>query len=105
MIKGFGIPKIDRKISKFEKDSGKYLSVGGFVSDIRKIKTRNGSDMAFVQIKYGEKVHDLVLFPNLMGFLDDELVKNNIVLIDGQRQNNYDSIVPIRVSWIGEIDV
>lgn len=43
---------------------GKAITVGGSISDLREITTKNGQKMAFVQITDGEGEMELVIFPS-----------------------------------------
>ncbi len=63
---------------------GKSVSVGGAISDVREITTKNGQRMAFVKIedKFGEI--EAVLFPNSYQQTVGLWVRDRVVLIRGK---------------------
>jgi DNA polymerase III subunit alpha len=63
---------------------GKSLSIGGVVSDIREITTKNGQKMAFVKIEDMDGETELVLFPNIYGQTAHLWQRDKVVLIKGK---------------------
>lgn len=63
---------------------GKSVSVGGAVTDIREISTKNGQKMAFVKLadKLGEI--ELILFPSIYQQTTGIWVRDHIVLVKGK---------------------
>jgi DNA polymerase-3 subunit alpha len=79
---------------------GKSLTVGGLISTIRTIVTKNGSKMAFVGIedKYGEA--ETIIFPNLYEKIGPKLIRDAVVRVEGKvsgrdREGNIGSDVKI----------
>ena len=92
-----------KKIDKYAKTSGNEIIFGGVVESRREIKTKNGSDMCFVQIRYRNTMYECVLFPNMMWNLE-ALEDGNVVIVKGEKQKNYDSIVPEDIRLMGSIN-
>jgi DNA polymerase-3 subunit alpha len=63
-----------------EKSVGKEVRVVGVINFIRKIKTKNGKDMAFVTIMDGFSKIDGVLFTTIYNEVKDSIVKNEVYL-------------------------
>ena len=92
-----GINKKQSEIlNTFINDDGR---VGGRVDSIRYIKTKNGDDMAFLNLNYKGKKSEVVFFPNMLSELDG-IREGNIVLVKGQKQKNYDSVVPYAIKMV-----
>jgi len=62
----------------------KAVTVGGVISSVRQILTKNGTKMAFVALedKLGEG--EVVVFPNLFEEIGDKLVQDEVVKVDGK---------------------
>jgi DNA polymerase-3 subunit alpha len=63
---------------------GKTLTIGGLISTVRTIVTKNGSKMAFVGIedKYGET--EVIVFPNLYEKVGQKLIRDIVVRVEGK---------------------
>lgn len=63
---------------------GKSLIVGGLISTIRTIVTKNGSKMAFVGIedKFGES--EIIVFPNLYEKVGSKLALDAVIRVEGK---------------------
>ncbi|RWZ79387.1 MAG: DNA polymerase III subunit alpha [Candidatus Chaera renei] len=72
------------------KHEGKTVTVGGIISSIRTILTKNGSKMAFVKFEDKSGEAETVVFPSLFERLSDSLKQDLLVKISG------------RVSWRGQ---
>lgn len=63
---------------------GKAITVGGIVTTVREISTKNGQKMAFVGIADLEGETELIVFPNLYGDRRDMLTPDNVVVVAGK---------------------
>jgi DNA polymerase-3 subunit alpha len=63
---------------------GQNVSVGGTISDVREILTKNGQKMAFVKLEdYGGET-EIILFPGAYEKFPHLLVRDKVVLIKGK---------------------
>lgn len=72
------ISTIDRK------KEGQSLKVGGIITRFRKITTKNGANMAFVQLEDKEGEIELIVFPKTYEKSAAELAIDNVVEVDGK---------------------
>jgi DNA polymerase-3 subunit alpha len=63
-------------------DDTKQATIGGSIADIRQITTKNGQAMAFIQLEdiVGDQ-REVVVFPRVLEASQDEIRKDNVVLI------------------------
>ncbi len=61
---------------------GAIVSVGGSVTEMREITTKNGSKMAFVKIADSSGEIELVVFPKI--YKQGELARDNVVIVRGR---------------------
>ncbi len=87
---------------------GKPVSVGGAITDIREVTTKNGQKMAFVKLedRFGEV--EVVLFPNNYQQTAGIWKRDRVVLINGKvstrdRSGNQSNEVKIMVEGASEI--
>ncbi|MDO8591527.1 MAG: DNA polymerase III subunit alpha [bacterium] len=85
---------------------GAVVSVGGSVTQIREIVTKNGSKMAFAKIADQSGELELVIFPKI--YKQGELTRDNIVIVRGRvssrgRDNTLDDelkVIPDKIETI-----
>lgn len=63
---------------------GKTVQVGGLVTDIRQILTKNGQKMAFVKLADHEAELELLLFPNSFALTEHLWEKDKVVVVKGK---------------------
>lgn len=63
---------------------GKNLTLGGSLTDIREITTKNGRHMAFVRIADMSGDIELVVFPGVMDRTSDIWKRDHVVLVNGK---------------------
>jgi len=86
----------------------KTTTVGGVISTIRAINTKNGSKMAFVKLEDKSGEIELIVFPKAYDSLQDLLVQDKIVLVKGKvnakdRDGGASDEVKIMANEIAEI--
>src|SRR6185312_2759328 len=59
---------------------GRVLKVGGSISQIREITTKNGSKMAFVKLADLESETELIVFPKTYAQAPEIWVQDNIII-------------------------
>ncbi|MCB9817267.1 DNA polymerase III subunit alpha [Candidatus Nomurabacteria bacterium] len=66
-------------------DDGKTATIGGSISDLRQITTKNGQAMAFVQVEdiVGDQI-EVVVFPRVLEANSASIVKDKVVLVKGR---------------------
>ncbi len=63
---------------------GKTLTVGGLISTVRTIVTKNQSKMAFVGIEDKNGEAEVVVFPNLYEKIGQKLIRDAVVRVEGK---------------------
>jgi DNA polymerase-3 subunit alpha len=63
---------------------GKMAKVGGTISDIRQITTKNGQNMAFVKLEDRTGELELIIFPNLYKESQGLWERDRIILVEGK---------------------
>jgi DNA polymerase-3 subunit alpha len=81
---------------------GKIIKVGGIISAIKKIITRNGSPMIFTKLEDGKGKIEAVIFPSILMKNPQAIKEHKAVLITG-RVNNKDGVPKIICDDIEEI--
>ncbi|HET7630271.1 MAG TPA: DNA polymerase III subunit alpha, partial [Candidatus Saccharimonadales bacterium] len=72
-------------LTSFTADHDKRkAAIGGLISDIRSINTKNGSKMAFVKIEDKSGEMEVIIFPKLYEALGDSLELDQVVLVTGK---------------------
>jgi DNA polymerase-3 subunit alpha len=72
-------------IAKITHDmEGQSVTVGGFISDVRKITTRNGMNMAFVKIEDLSGELELIIFPKLFEATQDLWEVDRVITAKGK---------------------
>jgi DNA polymerase-3 subunit alpha len=75
---------------------GKEIRIMAILSYIRKIKTKNGNEMAFITLEDSFSKIDGVLFTNVYQLVKDDLFKGKVYLFKGkveQRNNNLQLVI------------
>jgi DNA polymerase-3 subunit alpha len=75
------ISSIDNKFD------GKTVNVGGSVTNVREISTKNGQKMAFVRLEDQTDEIELVLFPSVYQQTTDVWLRDKVVLASGKVSN------------------
>lgn len=74
-----------QSITKFSKmDDGAEITIGGIVTGLRQIYTRNNDAMAFVQLETLDSDVEVVVFPRVWEKSKDHLAVDSVVLITGK---------------------
>jgi DNA polymerase-3 subunit alpha len=68
----------------FESMEGLTVTVGGFISDVREITTKNGSKMAFVKLEDATSEIELVIFPKTYLKSSELWQRDKVVLAKGK---------------------
>lgn len=75
----------------------KKITIGGVISDLRAITTRNGQKMAFVKIEDATSEIDTIFFPQTYQANFSNIERDNIVILSGQYslgRNKTDTLDP-----------
>ncbi len=88
---------------------GKAVTVGGTISAVREITTKNGQQMAFVKIEDATSEAEVILFPSIFKDTKDLWVQDKVVLVKGKinckdRSGNISTEIKIMVDSAEEID-
>ncbi len=94
--KAFPLSKISAEMA------GKIIKVGGVISSIKKIITKNGSPMLFTQLEDGQGKIEMVVFPTVLMKNPKALGEHKAILASG-RVDNKDGIPKIICQDIEEI--
>jgi len=62
----------------------KAVVVGGVISSVRQILTKNGTKMAFVALEDKSGEGEVVVFPNLFEEIGDRLIQDEVVKVEGK---------------------
>ena len=90
-------------LSKISQDlTGKIVRIGGVISSIKKIITRNGKPMLFTQLEDESNKIEVVVFPGIIERNPGIFQENKIVMIKG-RVDNRDGVPKIICEEIEEI--
>ncbi len=84
------------------KMAGRIVKVGGVISAIKKIITRNGSPMFFTKIEDGKSQIEVVVFPSVLMKNPNAFKEHKAILISG-RVDNKDGIPKIIADDVEEI--
>ena len=78
------------------------LVMGGTVIKKRKLKTKHGADMAFVDISVNGNKRSLALFVEQLYEFDDVTEIGNVLLVRAKKQHGYDSVVPNKIKVLND---
>ena len=67
-----------------EENDGKTVVVGGIVTGVRTILTKNNTKMAFVKIENKTGEQEIVVFPNVFEEYGGKLVQDNVIKVTGK---------------------
>ena len=67
-----------------EANDGKMVVVGGIITGVRTILTKNNSKMAFVKIENKTSEQEIIVFPNSFEEYGGKLVQDNVVKVSGR---------------------
>ena len=74
--------------------TGETLVIGGEISAIKEITTRNGEPMAFLEVVYGENVWNITVFANKYWSYKEFLHENSLVILRGKKDDyNEENII------------
>ena len=75
-------------------EAGEILVIGGEISSIKEITTRNGEPMAFVEVVYGENIWNVTVFSNKYWKYKEFLHENSLVIARGKKDDyNEENII------------
>jgi DNA polymerase-3 subunit alpha len=94
--KAFPISKISNEMT------GKSIKIGGIISAIKKVITRNGSPMIFAKLEDGQGKIEAVIFPSALMKNPQAIKEHKAVLISG-RVDNKDGVPKVICEDIEEI--
>jgi DNA polymerase-3 subunit alpha len=94
--KAFPISKISSQMA------GKMIRIGGIISAIKKVITRNGSHMVFAKLEDGQGKIEAVIFPSALMKNPQAIKEHKAVLISG-RVDNKDGVPKVICEDIEEI--
>jgi DNA polymerase-3 subunit alpha len=94
--KAFPISKISNEMT------GKMIRIGGIISAIKKVITRNGSHMVFAKLEDGQGKIEAVIFPSTLMKNPQAIKEHKAVLISG-RVDNKDGVPKVICEDIEEI--
>jgi len=94
--KAFPISKISNQMT------GKMIKIGGIISAIKKIITKNGSPMVFAKVEDGQGKIEAVIFPSVLMKNPQAIQEHKAVLISG-RVDNKDGVPKVICEDIEEI--
>jgi DNA polymerase-3 subunit alpha len=63
---------------------GKEVMIGGIINDLKQITTKNGNEMAFIEIEGRAGQLEVIVFPDLFGEFQNLLYKNEFILVTGE---------------------
>ncbi len=62
---------------------GRKIKLGGFISQIQKIKTKTGENMVFLKLADKERIVEVVLFPKVLKQNQFALQEDKVVIVEG----------------------
>lgn len=65
-------------------NDGKVVTIGGIITDVRTILTKNQSKMAFVKVENKTGEQELIVFPNAYEQFGGKLVQDNVIRASGK---------------------
>ena len=91
------IQKYEKAISENSYETDNMIAFGGVVDEVKKKKTRRGSDMAYIDIARTGGVKSLVLFQDQLSRWEEVLQKGTVVIVEARKQEGYDTFIPVEV--------
>ena len=65
-------------------NDNKIITIGGIISSIRTILTKNNTKMAFIKIENKVTEQEVVVFPNIYEQFGGKLLQDNVIKIVGR---------------------
>ncbi|MFW6283608.1 MAG: OB-fold nucleic acid binding domain-containing protein, partial [Minisyncoccales bacterium] len=92
------------KIINGEKFINEYVRIGGIITSTKKITTKKGKPMMFLNLEDFEETIEVVVFPSIYRQNSSKLEENKIVLISGktQKRNGDPKIICEKIDEIKE---
>ena len=87
-------------LRRMNNGEGKVV-VGGIVDQVSETFTKRGQKMKFITLRFDDIKYRLVLFPQMIRSFENDLVEGKIVMSIANKQQDYDSYVPIEVEVLG----
>jgi len=97
--KSFGVSKVKAAFTNF---IDRQIKLGGLISSIKKIITRNGKPMLFMNLEDLDDKIEVVVFPSIIEKNPSVFQENKIVLVSG-RLDNKDGVPKIICQEIEEV--
>lgn len=86
---------------------GKRVKIGGFISRIQKIRTKNGENMVFLKLADENRVVEVVLFPKVLKQNQFSIQEDKVVIVEGkmEKRNGSFQIVGDKIEEIKPLEV
>ncbi|HAU35416.1 MAG TPA: hypothetical protein DCW76_14235, partial [Lysinibacillus sp.] len=68
---------------------GTYVKMIGVIEEVKKIRTKKGEQMAFVQLQDEHGAVSATLFPQVFQFVQDLLIEDEILFIEGTIERRF----------------
>lgn len=75
-----------------EKFIGKRVKVGGLITNVRRVTTKNGDTMAFLKLEDFDGTIDVTLFPNVFYKTMNVAQLDDVVVVEGRVDNSSDTL-------------
>ncbi len=78
-------PQIDHSFSELPNlPDGVEITVGGLIREVKRVTTKRGSSMAFVELEDFDGEGEVLLFPDRLRENRDEIEEGRVVVVEGQ---------------------
>ena len=84
-------------IEKHSRETDHDTVFGGTVTKVRRMKTKRGDDMAFVDVTTKTEVKNIAMFSEQLSRWGHIMKHGNVLLVRADKQDNYDSVIPNKV--------
>ncbi len=86
---------------------GRRIRVGGFISQIHKIRTKKGEPMAFLQISDKHKNIEAIIFPSVLNNYLTVLAENKVVVVEGrvEKRNGTLQLIGEKIEEVKPLEV
>ncbi|HBT72096.1 MAG TPA: DNA polymerase III subunit alpha, partial [Lysinibacillus sp.] len=68
---------------------GSYVKMIGMIEEVKKIRTKKGEQMAFVQLQDEYGAVSITLFPQVFQLVQDLLLEDEMLVIDGVLERRF----------------
>ena len=98
---------ITAKVEQLAEHNKEDVTVGGIVTELRRIKTRNGKAMAVFHLEDDTGVVETVIYPNAFNEISHRLENDDVVLVSGRAESDAESvrIVASSVVQLSQVDI